>query len=219
MVKIVTHTEPSPSPEAVERHGAIRFTFLIVPLYAIAVAFFAVNLASNAEMPAAAQNLAQGLARSPGARKFMGMGVLLFFLGLAGIAWRSLECARIMPTDPYRAFGMGRFVLGFYLLVSTPLNLYQSWPSATLQAPLHAVVEANDEVALINVADVTVSPVTTWTWLNYFAVNGHEFFTAFSLCAFAWATYELMAKGRPPYTFDHFVHDVTFGWKGVKYTG
>lgn len=210
---------PSPSPEAVERHGSIRFTFLIVPLYALAVACVAVNVASDAEMPAAAQNLARGLARVPGVRRFLGMGGLLFFVGLAGVAWRSLECARIMPTDPYRAFGMGRFILGFYLVVSTPLNLYESWPHATLQAPLQAVVDANDQVALIRIADVTVSPVTTWTWLEYLAVNGHEFFTVFSLCAFAWATYDVMAKGRPPYTFDHFVHDVTFGWKGVKYNG
>lgn len=212
----------SPSPEAVEQHGAIRLTFLIVPLYALAVAFYAVQVAeltSAVEMPTAAQNLVKGVARVPGVGKFMGMGVLLFFVGLAGIAWRSLECARIMPTDPFRAFGMGRFILGFYMLVSTPLNLYHSWPQATLQAPLDAVVEANDQVALINVAHVTVSSVNLWTWLNYLAVNGHEFFTVFSLWAFACATYALLAKGRPPYTSDNFIHDVTFGWKGVKYTG
>ena len=214
-------TEPASSqqPDTIEQHGAIRFTFLVVPLYALAVAFYAVDLASAVEMPAAAQNLVKGIARVPGASKFMGMAMLLFFLGLAGIAWRSLECARIMPADPYRAFGMGRFILAFYLLVSTPLNLYHSWPRATLEAPLDAVVEANDQVALINVAAVTVFPVNLWTWLNYLAVNGHEFFTVFSLWAFAQATYELMAKGRAPYTFDHFIHDVTFGWKGVKYTG
>jgi len=94
----VKESASSPIPENIDQHGAIRFPFLIVPLYALAVAFYAVDLASAVEMPAAAQNLVKDIACVPGAGRFMGMAVLLFLLGLAGIAARSLECARIMPT-------------------------------------------------------------------------------------------------------------------------
>jgi hypothetical protein len=217
-----TDSASSRSPDTVEQHGTLRLTFLIVPLYAIAVAFYALQLTSALDavhLPPAAQNLVKGLARVPGAGKFLGLGVLLFFIGLAGIAWRSLECARIMSTDPFRAFGMGRFILLFYLLVSTPLNLLSSWPKATLQAPLDAVVEANDQVALIKVADVEVSSVNLWTWLMYLAEAGCDFFTVLSLYIFARTTYELLAAGRPAYTTDHFVHDITFGRQGGKYRG
>jgi len=205
--------------EAVEHHGALRSIFWVVPLYAVLVGIYAVQLMSAVDqLSPAVQNIVTRVARVPGLNRFIGIPVLVFFVCLAGIAFRSVECARIMKADPFRAFGMGRFILLFYLCVSIPLHLVESWPKATLEASLSSVVESNDQFAVIKIDEVSrVSQVTVWTWLLFLAGAGHEFFIVVSLYAFTCATYDLLAKGRQSYVLDNFVFDITFGRYGVKY--
>jgi hypothetical protein len=141
----------------------------------------------------------------------------VFAVGLAGIAIRSIQCALILHADPFRAFAMGRFILGAYLCVSFPLYLMGEWPADKFEAPLSAVIEANEEMALINVTEVVVHEASFWYWLFFVADVAGEFFTTLSLVLFCGASYRALLKDQHPYEWEHFIYDITFSWKGVRY--
>ncbi len=193
---------------------SVRAVFWIVPLYAILVGIFAVTLLSS-HSDSVFQTVAKF--RNPKLMMFMVTAAGVFAVSLAGISIRSIQCALILHEDPFRAFAMGRFILGMYMSVSVSMYIISEWPKDKFEAPLSAVLEANEEIALINTTEVVVYEVNSWSWLFFLTGAATEFFTTLSLFLFCVASYRVLLKDQRPYEGEHFVYDITFSWKGVRY--
>jgi hypothetical protein len=193
---------------------SLRAVFWVVPLYALTVGLYAVALGlSNSD----------GLSgilrhfRAPVMMKFAVVATALFFAGLAGVAVRSVQCALTIKDDPFRAFAMGRYILVLFMVVSMPLTLWDNMPRSKVEAPLAAVLQADDQVAALDVSQCQVYEAGFFQWLAFLANSACEFFQILSIVLFAFATYKVLSRDRQHYDLDNFIFDITFGWKGVEY--
>ena len=90
--------------------------FLIIPIYTLLITVIAIKIVYYS-----------------GGYKFLrnALGIKLIFVLLicvAGFSVRSLECARTIFTNPFRAFSVGRYVFGFFILVNLTCNIIFEWP-------------------------------------------------------------------------------------------
>jgi len=168
---------------AEESLGGLRKVFWIVPLYALFVGFIAVSYAWTQP------NWLLWILKHPPTYKVFVPAGAIFFVGLLGVSVRSIECARLLRRDPFRAFAMGRFILLLYLLIGFPIHALLEWPPGPL----------------------------SWQWLEGMVGLAKELVSTWALVEFAFATYRILLAQNSEYLLPHFVFDITFGWKGEKY--
>ena len=173
----------APDPVLLQK---VRIIFLIVPLYAAMVGFITISLMlGNAE----SLESTASLLKHPVYWKYVFIASALFFVGLAGVAIRSIECALALKSNPFKAFAIGRYILFLYLLISFPVFVLSAWP-----------IE-----------------LTLFSFLAFVSKIACEFAKTYALVVFSYSAYHFLKGDRPEYDVDNFVFDITFGWKGVGY--
>lgn len=205
------HEDGTPDTKKFENVNAV---FWIVPLYVLAIGFLLLHqVFSNYEWVWAEFTRS----KNPALIWKRLCAAALVVTALTGIAVRSIECAMLLKTDPFRAFAMGRYIIALYLIISVPLYAYAKFPASVIEAPIDAVTHTTESTLTLDISNVDVWVPGVWGWLWYVADVGGEFAETFGLAAFAFGTYRLLLGKRPPYTLDNFWSDVTFGWKGARY--
>lgn len=199
-------TDSPKTPRPPEYDAAIG-AFLVIPLYTIMFGLVLVSL------------IWQNWSSLGGAAKNVHMWkfAAFVFVCLIGFSIRSLECAAVISDNPFRAFAMGRYIFGIFLAANLCLTAYSQWPTSRLEASPTAVLRANDTHVLL---DATKTSFTEIGWLDFgvflldLAFNAVE---SIAVLLFLVAGYKSLRGAQPEYQWDHFVHDITFGWKGKEY--
>ena len=180
--------------------------FLIIPIYTLLITVIAIKIVYYS-----------------GGYKFLrnGLAIKLIFVLLicvAGFSVRSLECARTIFTNPFRAFSVGRYVFGLFILVNLTCNIIFEWPQDLLYAPPEAIVDQSDQEVLLDKTKVEYQPIGLLDYSSSFL--SVLFSTAEDLTIFLFlvAGYKKTRGDRPEYIWDHFLHDISFGKYGTQYT-
>lgn len=197
-----------------ESLSSIRVIFWIVPLYVFAFCLLVSPLIEDKF-----GSVLMGVIKTKNPKLILGFFslCLLCFVSLIGVAIRSIECAFILSSNPLRAFGMGRYVILVYWIVGFPMNAWYSLPTSKIEAPLESVIEVNDSNCIIDANQMTVYETNIFWWFGFGADAMKEFCTISCLYFFSCVAYEKLLKDGKRYEFEHFIYDVSFGWKGNAY--
>lgn len=149
----------------------------------------------------------------------VGRCLLIAYLILLGVGLRSLQCMLWLRTHPFRAAALGRFLFGIFMVAEPGFVCLVEWPalkvevvvekqpSSTLLSPDLYVVTEKAELRAVNWVD----------YLSFLAERAKDFIGHLALFLGMCVVYRNFKRGRPDYTSDHFLSDVTFGKFGTAY--
>jgi hypothetical protein len=239
-VQRISSTEPHNAPAEVlseldqEKLNGTISAFLAVPLYMVSIGLMATSVVAFA---------AKGHAIKSAVAKL----IAVFYVALVGIGIRSLQCIFLLRSNPFKAVAMGRFIFGLYVLVSVGFSLYNDWPRHQLVASmadvqdftastsdqpksigvlgplpgLHQRTSMSNQRPRLLAVEASKAEIKEPGWLDYLGMvvtTAADLAEKIALLIFLQLVYLRLKGSKPDYSLDNLLHDITFGWKGTKYT-
>lgn len=200
----------SPEKEDKEKLAGLRGALLVMPFYMLSLLFVLFALWQGSGVKVSAPLLK------------VGFGALIIMVGISARSW---QCLKWISTDPYRATAMGKKLFLLFIVLSSLDTLIADWPSDKFEGPLSAlsteqVTYGYSDQRQIYVVDPNQTELVEagfWAWLAFIFDFASQLIEELAIFAFISVLYVKLRGSRQDFSWDHFLHEVSFGKWGTEY--
>jgi len=204
------HRKPSQTrvelgDEDQQKMWGLRGAMFVMPLYMLSLLFILIGFWQTT-----------GSKLNPGIAKL----AIPFLIILVGISIRSWQCIGWLKTDTYKAAAIGKNLFLIFLILAAFDTLLAEFPRAKFEGPMSAVDSRLTFATGNFVTDpdqtMIYEPNLFW-WLGYLFTVAQQLIEHFSIYAFILLLYKSLRRGRPHFSWSHFLGEISFGKYGTEY--